>query len=95
MIWHRKEQFYIDHGLFVVILQIMAAREKLELDPDFIIQFEETVTKLKVSGQINELTLDDLLCEVPHPKGYKMQLLKETKRSQRTLQPLQSFLLTD
>ncbi|XP_070791916.1 pentatricopeptide repeat-containing protein 2, mitochondrial [Pituophis catenifer annectens] len=74
---------------------IIAAREKLELDPDFIIQFEEIVTKLKVSGQINELTLDDLLCEVPHPKGYKMQLLKETKRSQRTLQPLQSFLLTD
>ncbi|ETE62319.1 Pentatricopeptide repeat-containing protein 2, partial [Ophiophagus hannah] len=72
---------------------IIAAREKLELDPDFIIQFEEIVTKLKVSGQINELTLDDLLCEVPHPKGYKMQLLKETKRSQRTLQPLQSFLL--
>ncbi|XP_070599224.1 pentatricopeptide repeat-containing protein 2, mitochondrial [Erythrolamprus reginae] len=74
---------------------IMAAREKLELDPDFIIQFEEIITKLNVSGQINELTLDDLLCEVPHPKGYKMQLLKETKRSQRTLQPLQSFLLTD
>ncbi|KAG8130968.1 putative Pentatricopeptide repeat-containing protein, partial [Naja naja] len=74
---------------------IIAAREKLELDPDFIIQFEEIVTKLKVSGQINELTLDDLLCEVPHPKGYKMQLLKETKRSQRTLQPLQSFLLSD
>ncbi|KAL7988941.1 hypothetical protein Chor_007860 [Crotalus horridus] len=74
---------------------IIAARETLELDPDLIIQFEEIVTKLKVSGQINELTLDDLLCEVPHPKGYKMQLLKETKRSQRTLQPLQSFLLTD
>ncbi|XP_026574007.1 pentatricopeptide repeat-containing protein 2, mitochondrial isoform X1 [Pseudonaja textilis] len=74
---------------------IIAVREKLELDPDFIIQFEEIVTKLKVSGQINELTLDDLLCEVPHPKGYKMQLLKETKRSQRTLQPLQSFLLSD
>uniref|UniRef100_A0A8C5SP42 Pentatricopeptide repeat-containing protein 2, mitochondrial n=1 Tax=Laticauda laticaudata TaxID=8630 RepID=A0A8C5SP42_LATLA len=74
---------------------IIAVREKLEFDPDFIIQFEEIVTKLKVSGQINELTLDDLLCEVPHPKGYKMQLLKETKRSQRTLQPLQSFLLSD
>ncbi|XP_058025002.1 pentatricopeptide repeat-containing protein 2, mitochondrial isoform X2 [Ahaetulla prasina] len=74
---------------------IIAAREKLELDQDFIIQFEEIVTKLKDSGQINELTLDDLLCEVPHSKGYKMQLLKETKRSQRTLQPLQSFLLTD
>ncbi|KAM3848402.1 pentatricopeptide repeat-containing protein 2, mitochondrial [Vipera latastei] len=74
---------------------IMAAREKLELDLDLTIQFEEIVTKLKVSGQINELTLDDLLCEVPHSKGYKMQLLKETKRSQRTLQPLQSFLLTD
>ncbi|XP_032068586.1 pentatricopeptide repeat-containing protein 2, mitochondrial isoform X1 [Thamnophis elegans] len=74
---------------------IISAREKLELNPDFIIQFEEIVNKLKVSGQINELTLDDLLCEVPHPKGYKMQLLKETKRSQRTLQPLQSFLLTD
>ncbi|XP_015674026.1 pentatricopeptide repeat-containing protein 2, mitochondrial isoform X2 [Protobothrops mucrosquamatus] len=76
-------------------LKIIAAREKLELDPDLIIQFEEIVTKLKASGQINELTLNDLLCEVPHPKGYKMQLLKESKRSQRTLQPLQSFLLTD
>ncbi|XP_063151569.1 pentatricopeptide repeat-containing protein 2, mitochondrial [Candoia aspera] len=72
-----------------------AAREKVEVNSQLIIQFEEIVTKLKVSGQINELTLDDLLCEVPHPKGYKMQLLKEMKRSQRTLQPLQSFLLSD
>ncbi|KAM6475278.1 pentatricopeptide repeat-containing protein 2, mitochondrial isoform 2-T2 [Liasis olivaceus] len=74
---------------------LTAARKKLEVSPHLIIQFEETITKLNVSGQINELTLDDLLCEVPHPKGYKMQLLKELKRSQRTLRPLQSFLLTD
>ncbi|XP_053331524.1 pentatricopeptide repeat-containing protein 2, mitochondrial [Spea bombifrons] len=58
-------------------------------------QFNQIYRNLKDSGQITQLTLDDMLCYTSNEHRHALNLLKPKKVSQRTFKSLQSALLAE
>uniref|UniRef100_A0A8C5LNB1 Pentatricopeptide repeat-containing protein 2, mitochondrial n=1 Tax=Leptobrachium leishanense TaxID=445787 RepID=A0A8C5LNB1_9ANUR len=75
--------------------QVMATIEEHLQDTELEMRYNQIYTKLKNSGQIIALTLDDLLCFTPRTNRHHIHLLKPRTVSRRTFQPLQSPLLAE
>ncbi|KAM8960823.1 pentatricopeptide repeat-containing protein 2, mitochondrial [Pelodytes ibericus] len=68
--------------------------EKLK-DTELDERFDLVYAKLRNSGQISEMTLDDMLCFTPHEHKHKLNFLKPKAVSRRTFQALQSALVVE
>ncbi|XP_033862364.2 pentatricopeptide repeat-containing protein 2, mitochondrial-like [Acipenser ruthenus] len=70
-------------------------REKMEHSTQLHSRFEDIFAKLRLSGQVTDVTLDIMLCHTPNAKKKHAALLDQRRISRRTFRPLQSALLIE
>ncbi|KAK1176539.1 pentatricopeptide repeat-containing protein 2, mitochondrial-like [Acipenser oxyrinchus oxyrinchus] len=70
-------------------------REKMEDSTQLHSRFEDIFAKLRLSGQVTDVTLDRMLCHTPNAKKKHAALLDQRRISRRTFRPLQSALLIE
>ncbi|KAK6492440.1 pentatricopeptide repeat-containing protein 2 [Huso huso] len=70
-------------------------REKMEDSTQLHSRFEDIFAKLRLSGQVTDVTLDIMLCHTPNAKKKHAALLDQRRISRRTFRPLQSALLIE
>ncbi|MGH0122014.1 UNVERIFIED_CONTAM: hypothetical protein FKN15_007358 [Acipenser sinensis] len=70
-------------------------REKMADSTQLHSRFEDIFAKLRLSGQVTDVTLDIMLCHTPNAKKKHAALLDRRRISRRTFRPLQSALLIE
>ncbi|MBN3273034.1 PTCD2 protein, partial [Polyodon spathula] len=70
-------------------------REKMEDSSHLHSRLEDISAKLRLSGQVTDVTLDIMLCHTPNAKKKHAALLDQRRISRRTFRPLQSALLIE